>query len=290
MSGNVPVFRSPDGEARAFAAYEVVLAHWPVPYEEQDLPTRFGTTHMVVSGSNSSKPLILLHGQDSSATSWIYNIADLSRTFRVFAVDTMGDIGKSRPDVVPSTREDYADWLFEVIDQLEMKKVDVVGLSYGGFLALNFAIACPKRAGRLVLLAPGIPNFGPPSLQWANYGMPMMLFPSRFTIRRFISGASSAGYSTKDPVYEQMIVGMMNMKNVSFMRPVFTDAELKGMDVPCLLLIGDCEIMYEPHKALDFAARLIPHLQGKLIPNAGHMLNGDQPEAVNELILKFLSK
>jgi hypothetical protein len=58
MSGIVPVFRSPDGEARAVAAYEAVLANWPVPYEEQDLPTRFGTTHMVVSGSESSKPLV----------------------------------------------------------------------------------------------------------------------------------------------------------------------------------------------------------------------------------------
>jgi pimeloyl-ACP methyl ester carboxylesterase len=271
-------------------AYNSSLGHWPVPYAEQDLPTRFGFTHIIASGSDGAKPVILLHGQDSSATSWIYNMADLSRAFRTYAVDTMGDMGKSRPAVLPANREDYSYWLLDVLDQLKVEKADLVGLSYGGFLALNFALAFPERLNRMVLLAPGIPNFGSPTLQWANYGMPMMTFPSRSTVKRFIHGASMTGYSINDPVHEQMIIGMMNMKNVSFMRPVFSDEELKRMEVPTLLLVGDHEIMYEPRKALERACGLIPNLQAELIPNAIHLLNSDQPFIVDECILKFLCK
>ena len=215
MSEKISVFRSLDGEARSMAAYEAVLANWPVSYEEQDLPTRFGPSHIIASGSDRAKPVILLHGQDSSATSWIYNIADLSQVFRIYAVDTIGDMGKSKPTSLPNNREDYALWLLDVLGQLKIEKADLVGLSYGGFLALNFAITYPEQVNRMVLLAPGIPNFGSPTLQWANYGMPMMYLPSRFIIKRFINGASTAGYSIKDPVYEQMIIGMMNMKNVT---------------------------------------------------------------------------
>lgn len=290
MSGKNSIFRSPEGETHSYAAYDAVLAHWPVPYEEQDLLTQFGHTHIIASGPDGAKPVILMHGQDSSAASWIYNISDLSRAFRIYAVDTIGDMGKSKPARLPINREDYALWVLDVLDQLKLEKANLVGLSYCGFLVLNFAIACPGRVDRLVLLAPGIPNFGPPTLQWAKFGLPMMSFPSRFTIKRFINGASTAGYSEIDPVYEQMIIGMMNMKVVSFMRPVFTDSELEQMDVSTLLLIGDHEIMYDPQKALDAAARLILHLRAELIPGAGHMLNSDQTVVVDLLILKFLSE
>lgn len=271
------------------AAYDAVLARWPVLYEEQDVPTRFGSTHILVSGSDGSKPVILLHGQDSSAASWIYNIADLSQAFRIYAVDTIGDMGKSRPTDLPKNREDYTNWMVDVLGQLNIKKAGLVGLSYGGFLALNFALAHPEQVDRMVLLAPGIPNFGSPTLQWANYGLPMLVHPSRFTIKRFINGASAAGYSANDPVHEQMIIGMMNMKNVSFMRPFFSEEELKRMAVPTQLLMGDHEIMVEPLKAIDCAAQLIPNLQVRIISNAGHMLNSDQPAVVDESILKFLS-
>ena len=86
-----------------------------------------------------------------------------------------------------------------------------------------------------------------------------------------------------------MIVGMINMRHVSFMRPVFVDEEFKQMTAPTLLLIGDHEIMYEPQKALDCATRLIPNLQVELILDANHMLNSDQPERVDARILKFLA-
>jgi pimeloyl-ACP methyl ester carboxylesterase len=288
MTVKTSLFQSPEGDAKNIAAYEAVLEHWPVPYKELDLPTRFGTTHMIVSGPIEAEPIILLHGQDSSAISWIYNIANLSQAFRTYAIDTIGDIGKSKPIHLPNNREDYARWLLEIFDQLNLEQADLMGLSYGGFLAVNFTLAYPERVKRIVLLAPGIPNFGPPTPQWANYGMPMVLLPSRFTIKRFINGASTKGYSKEDPVYEQMIIGMTNMRNVLFMRPVFTDEELKRMIVPILLLVGDHEIMYEPEKALDRATWLIHYLQAELIPNAGHMLNSDQPELVDACVLKFL--
>jgi pimeloyl-ACP methyl ester carboxylesterase len=289
MSPEKSVFKSPEGEAKSLAAYDAALACWPVPYEERDIATRFGATHLVVSGPMGAKPLVLLHGQDSSATSWLHNIADLSRDFRCYAVDTVGDLGKSKPTRMPASRKDYADWLSDVFEAVKIASADVMGLSYGGSLAVNFALAQPLRVRRMVLLAPGITNFGPMTLQWANYGLPMMLHPSRYTIRRFINGASIKGYSVEDPVQEQMIVGMANLRNGSFMRPVFSDQELGQISAPTLLLIGDHEIMYEPRKAIQHAMELIPNLQAELIRDAGHMLNGDQPEIVNRRILKFLS-
>ncbi len=289
MNERVPLFKTTEGEIKTFAAYDAALARWPVSYNELDLPTRFGDTHIIASGPVGAKPVILLHGQNSCAISWIYTISDLSRDFRAYAVDTIGDMGKSKPARLPSSREEYATWLLEVFDQLKVEKADLIGISYGGFLAVNFALAFPERLNHIVLLAPGIPNFGSPTLQWANYGMPMMLLPARFTATRFINGISTKGYSPEDPVHEQMVLGMINMRKLSFMRPIFTDEELKRTPVATMLLIGDHEIMYEPRKALDYATRLIPNLKTELIPNASHFLIRDQPELIDTRILNFLN-
>jgi len=288
MFEKISVFRSTEGEIKNIAAYDAVLDHWPVPYEELDLPTTFGTTHIITSGAMEAKPVILLHGQDSCAISWIYNVADLSQFHRIYAVDTIGDMGRSKPIHHLNSREDYAEWLLEVLNQLKIEKADLVGLSYGGFLATNLALAYPHRVNRIVLLAPGIPNFGRPTLQWAIYGMPMMLLPSRFTVKRFINGISTKGYSLEDPVFEQMIIGMVNMRHLSFKQPVFTDEELGQITAPILLLIGDHEIMYEPKKAVVRATSLLPNIHAELIPNASHMLNADQPGLVNKMVFEFL--
>jgi pimeloyl-ACP methyl ester carboxylesterase len=289
MTEKISIVHSPEGESRMVAAYDASLSMWPVPYQEIDVKTRFGDTHMIVSGPTNGQPLFLLHGQEASATMWRYNIEALSQVFRVYAVDTIGDIGKSRPVRLPQNRADYAAWLLDVVNELQLERVSLVGISYGGFLAVNFAIAYPERVGRIGLLSPGIPNFGPPTLQWANYGLPMLMFPSRFTIQRFIQGASQKGYSAQDPVHEQMVISVPYLRERNFPRPVFDDDELRHIHTLCLLMIGDHEIMYDPVKALERARQLIPNLKTEIIADAGHFLNSDQAEIINDLLLRFLN-
>ncbi len=288
MSEFIAVFKTPQGEAASMAAYDVALRAWPVSYQTRTLSTSFSSTHLIASGPGSAPPILLLHGQEASATMWLYNIQALSQTRRVYAVDTPGDIGRSRPTRPLNSRQDYATWLLEVIDQLKLDQVDLIGLSYGGFLAVNFTLAFPDRVKGAILLAPGIPNFGPPTARWASYGMPMLLFPSRFTVKRFINGASTKGYQPQDPVQEQMIVSVPQLRKRTFLRPVFINEELGSIKTPCFLLIGDHEIEYDPGGALQRACQLIPNLTAELIPNANHFLNSDQPEIINRRILQFL--
>ncbi|MEI2609124.1 MAG: alpha/beta hydrolase [Candidatus Promineifilaceae bacterium] len=62
-------------------------------------------------------------------------------------------------------------------------------------------------------------------------------------------------------------------------------SQLRQIKTPTLLLLGDYEIVYNHNQALQRATRLIPHIETTLIPGAGHALNFDQPEMVNERIL-----
>jgi pimeloyl-ACP methyl ester carboxylesterase len=285
------IYKSPEGQAKCLALYETALAHWPVPYEQLDVPTRFGSTHIIASGppAGNAPPLVLLHGNWATATMWASAIAKLSRDHRTFAIDQIDDVGKSVPTHIPASRSDYAEWLLDVLDQLELQQADITGLSYGGFLALNLALHSPDRVKRLILLCPGVPSFGAPTQKYAIHGLPLMLLPSHLTGRWLIQGLSVKGYDPDDLEVEQLIVSAMNLRSRIPFRPAFNDDEFGKLKMPVLLLIGDREVLYDAKSAINRARQLIPHIEAEIVPNAGHMLSRDQPEIVIDCMLRFLN-
>jgi pimeloyl-ACP methyl ester carboxylesterase len=289
MMANFPsVFKDSENESKYRTAYDNVFSHWPVQYVALDLPTRFGKTHINVSGSQVAPPLVLLPGNFTSSTTWFYNVAGLSQSYCIYAVDTLGDVGKSIPESLPANRSDYASWLDDVLTGLKLNKAALGGVSYGGFLSLNYALQFPEKVDRLVLMCPGLP-FAPFTLRWMVYGMPMLFSSSHWAGEWFFRGASFKGYHQNDFVQETYIIGVAGMRSKTVMRPIIQDDEWKQIQIPTLLLVGDHEILYDPRKALQRARQLIPHIQTELVPSAGHVLHADQPERVNEAVLRFLS-
>lgn len=128
MSGPSP-FKTPAGETRFLAAYDHELRRWPVPYEQVDVHGHFGTTHVVICGPETAPPLLLLHGYLATLTMWWPNIAALSQGHRVYAVDVMGQPGKSRPDEPIRSAADYGSWLTDTLGALHLDRVDLVGMS-----------------------------------------------------------------------------------------------------------------------------------------------------------------
>jgi pimeloyl-ACP methyl ester carboxylesterase len=289
MSDIAPVYKDAKAEAQCMEVYEAALAQWPVPYTEVRVPTGFGQTHAIVSGPEEGLPLILLHGQWSTATMWSPLIPALCRNRRAYAIDQIDDVGKSRPARIPSSRAEYAQWLGDVLDQLKIQQADIIGLSYGGFLALNFAVSSPNRVRSLVLLCPGLPTLGRPTLSWAIHGIPLTLFPARATAKWLVQGLSASGYQPGNPEMEQLIVSATSIRSRIPFRPAFSEHELQNVSLPVLLLIGDKEAEYEPRSALNRAKDLIPSIDAELISDAGHMLSTDQPERVGARIQRFLN-
>jgi len=71
---------------------------------------------------------------------------------------------------------------------------------------------------------------------------------------------------------------------------VFSDEELRGMQLPTLLLIGQLEALYDAQAALERARRLIPNFEGKLVPRANHEVTISQHEVVDRRVLGFLKE
>jgi pimeloyl-ACP methyl ester carboxylesterase len=157
----VPIFGTEENRAELMAIYDEALRHWPVPFETFFVTTRYGKTHVIASGDPSSPPLVMTHPAAVGAFVWSSIIAPLSEKRRVYALDTIGDFGRSEladPDRSPKKGRDYSAWLDDVYEQLAITQADVVAGSMGGWIAMNHAIHAPDRVRRLVLLGPmGLP-------------------------------------------------------------------------------------------------------------------------------------
>ena len=284
-------FKSSEGEAKYFAAYEATLTLWKIPYKFLEVPTQWGRAHIITCGPKDAPPLVLLHGMHLSSTMWFSNVAALSRNYRIYAVDTIGGVGRSVAVHPLKSRADLAGWLSEVFDELGITQTHLLGHSYGGWLALNFALNMPERVDRLALLAPvGLQPFV--SQFWLR-GLPAMLFPRRSFITSFMKWMTVEGFEVSELFVEQFVLGLKNFRLRPYLRVLpttFTDDELRQIKSDTRLLIGEKEVIYDPEVALKRAKRHIHSIEAEMIPNASHGLPMEQPELVNEYILNFLNQ
>lgn len=281
----VSVFKSAEGRDSFLVLYNAILARWPVAYEELDIPTHFGTTHIIASGALDSKPLFLLHGMTASATAWLPNVADLSRRYRVYSVDVIGEPNKSKPILPVKNRREFAKWLVEVFDGLGIDRANIAGNSYGGFLALNQASLTPERIEKLVLISPAA-SF---TQIWSFY---FRLVPALFGPDKFTSSFTEwilQGLPCDKDCGELSRVLQKHGRSINRVFPaVFKEKELQKVYHPTLLLIGDKEVIYDPQKIIRRAGQLLSNLQGEIVPNANHIAAMSNPEYVNKRMIRFL--
>jgi pimeloyl-ACP methyl ester carboxylesterase len=283
-------FVSDEGARRYLGAYDEVLSLWPVPYEELDVASPYGDTHIIASGPETGPPLLLLHATGTSSTGWLMNVGELSRTYRVYAVDIIGEAGKSRQTRLLQDRADCVEWLSAVLDGLGIHRTRLAGWSFGGWLSLNFVIAVPERVEKAVLLAPfaSLAPYKPAVLMFLKAGpyLPMGP-PGRLALRMF-----SPGFEFNPAFARQFALGGKYHRAPDPRRSVFPapfpDEELGSVAVPTLVLVGDKEQTFDPHRALANATQVVPDVQTGLLPGAGHFLAMDNAEVVNERILQFL--
>jgi pimeloyl-ACP methyl ester carboxylesterase len=293
MPENISIFRSPEGEAQYHAAYEAVLKQWPVPYQELYIPTRFGDTHVIASGSKDAAPLALLHPSGGSATIWYRNIEPLSRHYRTYAIDTISEPNKSilaRPIRPRHQRQDFADWMADLFDGLRVERADIVGNSFGGFLALNTAFYLPERIKKVVLISPAATFVPIPA--WYLHFVPANAIGPMIGSKRILLSAYDwiwQDFPKEESVAQLRAITAITGRPRHWFPTVFRDEELRKIRTPVLLLIGDHEVIYKPERAIERATRLVAGLRAEIVPNANHIAEFTAPDFVNKQIMDFLA-
>jgi pimeloyl-ACP methyl ester carboxylesterase len=297
-------FRSERAKAEFQALCPERAKAWPVPSETRLIDTPSGQTFVRVSGCSNDRPLVLLSGARGTSLMWVPNIAALSAHHRTYALDTVTDIGLSVGRAGISKAEDLLKWLDEVLTVLVPEgPLDLMGMSYGGWLASQYALRFPSRLRKVVLLAPASTVL-PLSLGFLiRVALIAMPFPGRHggPVRRMIrwlfqdlvrsgdAGRRPAGQGIAE-VFEMLEMDRFFALLWMIWPTVIDDEAWRGFSVPGLFLVGENEKIYSAEAAVRRLNRVAPQIKTEIIPGAGHDLTLVQPDLVAERILGFLGE
>ncbi len=277
-------YRSARGERLVKDRYREILEYWPVAHEQLRVPTREGETFVISSGRAGAPAVLLLHGSMFNSAMWMREVRIWAPHLRVHCIDIIGEAGLSAQARPPLPSEAHALWVDDVLRALSLTRASFVGISLGGWLALDYAIRRPERLEKLALLAPGgiAPNR---NVSWRL--LPLML-AGRWGIRKAMEHI--LGRLPPDApqgvqyVWNFMALIFENLRPRTAALPVFSDQALSALRMPVLAILGARDTMVDSTVIRERLAQVVPHALIRFLADAGHDL-GDQSQSV----LEFLS-
>lgn len=252
--------------------------------------TRNGAAYLE---TGTGEPLLLIHGVGMRLEAWGPQIAALSDTHRVIAVDMPGHGGSER--IASNARLDgFVAWLSVVIDDLGLDVVNVAGHSMGALIAGGIAATQPQRVRRVALLngvyrrspdaraavraraaeiLDGQIDYDGPLLRW--FGEDNQHSEAYRLTRRWLLDVDPKGYAT---AYSAFAEG----------DALYADW-WPSVRCPALFLTGADDPNSTPAMAMAMADAA-PHGYFRLIENERHMVNLTAPAAVTAIMREWLSR
>jgi 3-oxoadipate enol-lactonase len=260
-----------------------------------------GMSHLTVGArrlfhqrAGAGEPLLLIQGMSGTHLSWGEPFAsDLARDFDTVAYDHRG-IGRSDRVEDPFSIAELAEDAAGVLDALGWESAHVLGISMGGMVAQELALAHPDRIRSLTLGCtycggPGSATAPPSTLQRLSAGM--LSGDRELAIRTAFEVNVSAAFAAQDGAYEAframakslpapVPVIMLQMQAIAGHD---TSARLPSLDRPTLVIHGDQDAML-PVENGRMIASLVPDAALEILEGVGHMFWWEQPARSAELV------
>jgi pimeloyl-ACP methyl ester carboxylesterase len=249
----------------------------PLPVATAEGATLRDGARLEWSSYGEGPTVVMLHGGAGNASHWALQLpALLAAGRRVLLVDSRGH-GKSTHDGSPLSYHRMAEDVVDVLDALQLDRVDVVGWSDGGIIGLDLALHHPERLRRL-------------AISGANFDLSGMK-PGGGKAATFDAyfARCAADYQRLAPVPEAYPALLAVLRPMWRTQPTYAPAALRKVPLPVLVMDGEHdEIIEAAH--LRRLAGLLPKGRLLLIPGASHFVLWQAPEAFNRALLDFLAE
>jgi pimeloyl-ACP methyl ester carboxylesterase len=276
---------SQEAREKFMAAYERAFALWPQPFEEYDVETATTTTRVHAYRPHpDGPPIVLLTGAGYNAAAWYPHVAALATCGPVYGIDMPGDPNPSIAHAPITPPQSCAAWLDELLAQLTDRPAHLVGMSYGGWVAMNQALRGSERVASITLLDPaGLTKLDARFWFWLNINGLASLTP--MPLRRRLARWLDNPTMMERELMTLMWAGIRGYRMEPKFPAVLTDDELRAITVPTLLTTGARSALITPKQARSRASH-IPHAQVAIVP--GSHGGFDRINELNDQIVAFI--
>ncbi|RKP53273.1 alpha/beta fold hydrolase [Pararobbsia silviterrae] len=246
------------------------------------------------------RPVMLIHGFTNAGMTWMQQIPALTFAgYRVIVPDLRGH-GLSDPATAVATVEDLARDLIALLDDLELDRSAICGLSLGGMVAMQLALDYPDRVDKLIV-ANSQASFAMPELESVVDGWIKLFAQPEGPLKRFeatwpamLNGAfreSAAGRAAFESwsLLAKRTSGASLSHIARGMRYFDVSERLAEIRQPTLVVAGDEDRLF-PVQNVRSISESIPNAEFELIQGAAHISSLDSPDAFNRLLLRALAE
>jgi pimeloyl-ACP methyl ester carboxylesterase len=250
------------------------------------------------AGRPDAPPVLLLHGIGGNSMDWRYQFEGLSDRFRVIAWNAPGYVLSDALTIETPTCSDYAGAVGDLLDALQLRRVHLLGNSFGSRVAQCFAMFYPDRVMKVAMVGP---SAGPDGLTDAQKAATIATRESQIASGGYGFGARAdalVGPKTSPELLALVRNGARATNPQAFRQAVrfsLTDGYSPGevaakMRAPVLLIAGSEDRISPIPANAALLKKAIPTAQLEILEGIGHLPHLEAPDRVNALVRAFLQR
>ena len=246
----------------------------------------------------AGEPVVLIPGFAAGRWIWFRQTRELARNFRVIAFDPRGVSASDKPEG-PQTISLLADDVAHLLQTVGVGSAHIIGASFGGFVAQEFALKYPALTRKLVLCC-------------TSFGGPNHVSPAPATLAAL---ASTRGLNSEERMRENLLLAftpefvkthVAEVDEIVHLRAnnevpehiylsqlhaamnFNSESRVAGIASPTLVLSGDADVIVPVQNSRNLAAK-IPGAKLQIIPGGSHTFFIEQAQEFNQLLIEFLN-
>lgn len=248
-------------------------------------------------GDKKNQPVIFIHGFPFDHTMWLEQIKVLKEDYFCIAYDVRG-LGKSEVGDGQHTLEMFVDDLFDIMDEMNIVKPFLCGLSMGGYISLRaLEIAQERFKGVILCDTRSDADNDEGKLKRANSIKQINSEGAGDFVENFISGLFCNVTKEENPELYYSFINKYKISNpigvkgalIAIMSRTDTTASLSKISIPALVLCGAFDTLTPP-VVMRAMSEKIKGSEFAAVPMAGHLAPLENPGCVNDLIGSFLKR
>jgi pimeloyl-ACP methyl ester carboxylesterase len=244
------------------------------------------------------EPVILIPGFGNGLWIWFKQIPVFARHFRTIAYDPRGVSRSEKPSGTMSINMLASD-VAGLMTALQIESAHIVGASFGGFVAQEFALAYPEKVRSLTLCCTsfGGPGHIMPSQETLQAMASTKLLNTEERVRKNLLLAFSPSYLENEKDEVQEIIGLraenpvpehVYLQQLQAAMAFTAEARLSAIKAPTLIITGDVDIIVRPENSINLAAR-IPHAETRVVAGGSHTFFIERASEFNEIVCEYIS-